>query len=118
MKMLHDYVLLDPLPEDKMIGSIAVPEDIDKTAPRKALVVAAGQGEWEKGKLHPMCCKRGDLVVYLPTNFTYVKEDDQEFILTKASEVLAILRAAPDETKPTYYLYNGDGTFRVADPQP
>jgi chaperonin GroES len=76
--------------EDKTESGIVLP-DTAKEKPQKATVMAAGPGKYAKGKLVPMPVKEGDLVVFAKYSGTEVKVEGEEYLVLRASDLLAIL---------------------------
>jgi chaperonin GroES len=78
--------------EDKTSGGILLP-DSAKEKPQQATVVAVGPGKRdEKGNLQAIdYLQAGDLVIYPKYSGTEVKINGEEFLILRASDVLAKL---------------------------
>ena len=77
--------------EDKTQSGIVLP-DTAQEKPQKATVVVAGPGKYDKGKLMPMPVKEGDLVVFAKYSGTEVKVEGGEYLVLRASDLLAVLQ--------------------------
>ena len=78
--------------EDKTQSGIVLP-DTAQEKPQKATVMAAGPGKYgDKGKLIPMPVKEGDLVVFAKYSGTEVKVEGEEYLMLRASDLLAVLQ--------------------------
>ena len=62
-----------------------------KEKPQFSEVVAVGPGATVDGKLVPMEVKVGQKVIYSKYAGTEVKLDDEEFVIVKQSDILAVL---------------------------
>jgi len=89
---LGDRILVKPSPgEEKTKSGIVLP-DSAKEKPQQGKVVAVGGGvKDEKGNKIPMEIKVGDEVLYSKYSGTEVKIDDEEHLIIKESDVLAIV---------------------------
>ncbi len=76
--------------EEKTAGGILLP-DSAKEKPQQAVVVSVGPGKRDdKGTLHPIdYLKEGDKVIYPKYSGTEVKVNGEEFLILRASDVLA-----------------------------
>lgn len=92
LKPLGDRVLIKREDaEEKTSGGIIIPET-SKEKPSKGTVVAVGDGARdEKGNLIPMNLKTGDKVFFSKWGGTEIKVDDEELIIMKESDILAII---------------------------
>ena len=92
LKPLGDRVLIKREDaEEKTSGGIIIPET-SKEKPSKGTVVAVGDGARdEKGNLIPMNLKAGDKVFFSKWGGTEIKVDDEELIIMKESDILAII---------------------------
>ena len=93
---LEDRVVLKLVEkEDKTQSGIVLP-DTAKEKPSKANVLAVGPGKYdENGKLIPMPVKVGDVVVFAKYAGTEVKADGEDYLIVRASDLLAVM----DESK-------------------
>ena len=70
-------------------GGIILPETA-KEKPQEGKVMAAGLGRrTDDGKLIPLDVKLGDTVIYSKYGGTEIKEDGQELLLLRESDILA-----------------------------
>lgn len=92
LKPLGDRVLIKREDaEEKTSGGIIIP-DTSKEKPSKGSVVAIGDGARdEKGNLIPMNLKVGDKVFFTKWGGTEIKVDDEELLIMKESDILAII---------------------------
>jgi len=90
IKPLDDRVLVEPLEaEETTPGGIVLP-DTAKEKPMKGKVVATGPGTLlETGERGDMPVKKGDEVIYGKYSGTEIKVKGKEYIIVRASELLA-----------------------------
>ena len=88
---LEDRVVVLPAEEgEAMRGGLYIP-DTAKEKPTQGEIIAVGPGRFEKGARVPVDVKVGDQVIYgkySGTNYTF---EGQEYVIIKASDVLAKL---------------------------
>jgi len=92
IRPLHDRVLLKRIEEKEVKkGGIIIP-DTAKEKPQQATVVAVGKGKiLEDGKVIPLDVKEGDTVLIGKYAGTEVKIDDEEYLIVREDEILAII---------------------------
>ena len=92
IKPLHDNILIQPVTEEeKTAGGIIVP-DTAKEKPMKGKVVALGPGKLDKdGQRMPLDVKNNDVVLYGKYSGTEFKMNDNEYLIMKEDDVLAVL---------------------------
>ncbi len=92
LKPLHDRVVLKRIEEEEVKkGGIIIP-DTAKEKPQKAEVIAVGEGKiLENGQKVPLTVKPGDIVLIGKYAGTEVKIDDEEFVIVREDEILAII---------------------------
>lgn len=92
LKPLGDRIVVKPVEEEERTkGGIVLP-DTAKEKPQEAEVVAVGPGARnEKGERVPMEVKVGDRVIYAKYSGTEFKQDDEEYLILRESDVLAIV---------------------------
>ena len=98
VQLLRDLVLIRAmsLELNKSAGGVIIPGDLDKMAPKRALVVATGPGTYnKKGEFVEAPCKAGDVILYMERDLIPVKLEGEDFYIVPASEVLLKLAAAP-----------------------
>ena len=72
---------------------IIIPETVNKEKPEQGKVVAIGDGRrGEAGNLVPMSVKIGDTVVFSKYNYDEVKHNNQEYVMVKEENILAVIR--------------------------
>ncbi len=92
IKPLADRVVVKPLEEMEVKkGSIIIP-DTAKERPMQGEVVEVGPGKTEDGKLIAMEVKVGDKVLYGKYSGTEIKINDEEYLIMREEDVLAIVK--------------------------
>ena len=89
---LGDRVVLKQLAAETTTKSGIVLPGSEKEKPQQAEVIAVGPGKVEDGKEIKMEVKKGDQVIYSKYAGTEVKLEDEEDIIVKQSDILAILK--------------------------
>jgi len=89
---LGDRILVRPLEaEEKTKGGIILP-DTAKEKPQEGRVVAVGKGKvLDDGKVQPLEVKPGDKILYGKYSGTEIKLEDEEHLIIKEEDVLAII---------------------------
>ena len=91
LQPLGDRVVVRPLEEaEEMRGGLYIP-DTAKEKPLQGEIVAAGPGRFEKGERVPMEVKVGQKVLYSKYAGTDVRVGDDELLIIKESDVLAVV---------------------------
>ena len=90
---LGDRVVLKQLVAEETTKSGIVLPGQNKEKPQQAEVVAVGPGGVVDGKEIKMEVKAGDQVIYSKYSGTEVKLDEEEFIVVRQSDILAIIEA-------------------------
>lgn len=88
---LGDKVVLKQLVAEETTKSGIVLPGQAKEKPQQAEVVAVGPGGIVDGKEVTMQVKAGDKVIYSKYAGTEVKLDDEEFIVVKQNDIVAIV---------------------------
>ena len=88
---LGDRVVLKQLAAEETTKSGIVLPGQSKEKPQQAEVVAVGPGGVVDGKEVKMEVKVGDNVIYSKYAGTEVKLDDEEFIVVKQNDILAVI---------------------------
>ena len=88
---LGDRVVLKQLVAEETTKSGIVLPGQSKEKPQQAEVVAVGPGGTVDGKEVKMEVKVGDNVIYSKYAGTEVKLDEEEFIIVKQNDILAIV---------------------------
>ena len=89
---LHDRVLLRRIEvKEEVKGGIIIP-DTAKEKPMEGEVISVGPGKtMEDGKRSPMDLKAGDRVLFGKYAGAEIKIDDQEYVIMREEEILAVL---------------------------
>ena len=91
MQPLGDRVVIRSLEETEQVrGGLYIP-DTAKEKPQQGEIVAVGPGRYEKGERVPMELKVGQKVLYGKYSGTEVRFDDEEYLIIKESDVLAVM---------------------------
>ncbi len=92
LRPLADRVVIKPRKaEEKTKGGIILPDTANKDKPLIGKVVAVGSGKLlEDGKRAPMEVKVGDEVVYSKYAGTEVKIDEEEYLIMREDDILAV----------------------------
>ena len=88
---LGDRVVLKQLIAEETTKSGIVLPGQNKEKPQQAEVVAVGPGGMVEGKEVAMQVKVGDQVIFSKYSGTEVKLDEEEFIIVKQSDILAVI---------------------------
>lgn len=90
LQPLGDRVVVKPTPKEEVTkGGIVLP-DTAKEKPQEGKVIAVGPGRLtDDGKRIAMDVKVGDIVIYAKYGGTEIKEDDEELIILRESDILA-----------------------------
>jgi len=93
IKPLGDRLLVKQLKaEDKSKGGIILP-DTAKEKPKEGKIEAVGPGKvLEDGKIQPLTVKTGDHILFSSYAGTEVKLDDEDYLIMKEEDVLAIIK--------------------------
>ncbi len=89
---LGDRVVLKQLVAEETTKSGIVLPGQSKEKPQQAEVIAVGPGGVVDGKEIKMEVKAGEQVIYSKYAGTDVKLDDEEFIIVKQSDILAVVK--------------------------
>ena len=89
---LHDRVLLKRIEEKEEVkGGIIIP-DTAKEKPMEGEVISVGPGKMmEDGQRSSMDVTAGDRVLFGKYAGTEIKLDDEEYIIMREEEILAVL---------------------------
>ena len=91
LKPLADRVVVKVFSEEeKTKGGIVLP-DTAKEKPQEGEVIAVGSGRrLDNGSVVPLEVKVGDRVIFAKYGATEVKIDDEEYLILRESDILAI----------------------------
>ena|SRR5205823_13572428 len=88
---LADRVVIRALEEtEQMRGGLYIP-DTAKEKPQQGEIIAVGPGRFEKDKRVPMEVKVGDKVLYGKYSGTEVTVDNEQYLILRESDVLAVI---------------------------
>jgi chaperonin GroES len=88
---LGDRVVVRPLEEaEEMRGGLYIP-DTAKEKPLQGEIMAVGPGRFEKSERVPMELEAGQKVLYSKYAGTDVRVGDDELLIIKESDVLAVI---------------------------
>jgi len=95
VRPLHDRILIRRIEEQETVkGGIIIP-DTAKEKPQEGEVIAVGTGKKEKdGKVTPLDVKVGDRILFGKYSGTEIRIDDEEYLIVREEEVLAVLEPA------------------------
>jgi chaperonin GroES len=90
---LGDRILVKPVDsEEKTRGGIILP-DTAQEKPSKGKVVAVGKGKLlDDGKVKELEVKTGDMVLYGRYGGTEIKYKDEDMLILRESDVLAVVK--------------------------
>jgi chaperonin GroES len=92
VRPLHDRVLVKRVEEKEVVkGGIIIP-DTAKEKPMEGEVIAVGNGKvMDDGKRAKMDVKAGDRILFGKYSGTEIKIDDQDYLIMREDEILAVL---------------------------
>jgi len=91
LKPLHDRVVVKPKIQQATPSGIVLPDTANER-PQEGTVVAAGPGRLlDSGKRVEMEIKSGDEVLFAKYAGTEVKLDDEEYLIMREGDLLAIV---------------------------
>ena len=92
VRPLHDRVLVKRIEEDEVVkGGIIIPVTA-KAKPMEGEVIAVGSGKvMDDGKRAAMDVKTGDRILFGKYSGTEIKIDEQDYIIMREDEILAVL---------------------------
>ena len=93
---LGDRVVIKQLVAEETTKSGIVIPGQNKEKPQQAEVIAVGPGGMVEGKEIKMEVKVGDKVIYSKYSGTEVKLDDEEVIIVRQSDILAIIQQSDE----------------------
>jgi len=92
VRPLHDRVLVKRVEDKEVVkGGIIIP-DTAKEKPMEGEVIAVGSGKvMDDGKRAAMDVKAGDRILFGKYSGTEIKVDDQDYLIMREDEILAVL---------------------------
>ena len=91
LKPLGDRVVIKVKEEEETTASGIVLPSTAKEKPQEAEVIAVGSGEVVDGKKVELEVKAGDTVIYSKYSGTEVKISEEEYLIVRQSDILAIV---------------------------
>ncbi len=92
VKPLADRVVVEPLEEDIQERRGIIIPDTAKEKPQQGKVMAVGPGALaDDGSRKPMEVKSGDRILYGKWTGSEVSIDDQDYLIMRESDILAII---------------------------
>lgn len=91
LKPLADRVVVRPLEREEKTASGIVLPDTAKEKPQEGEIIAVGEGRYEDGKRVALDVKVGDKVIYSKYAGTEVKVGNEELLILRESDVLAVI---------------------------
>lgn len=89
-KPLGDRVVIKPIVREEVTKGGLVLPDTAKEKPQEGEVIAVGPGRMgDDGKYLPMEVKKGDRVLYAKYAGSEVKENNEEYLILRESDILA-----------------------------
>jgi len=100
IKPLHENILVQRLEEaSKTKGGIYIP-DSAKEKPAEGKIVAVGSGRVdEKGNVRPLDVKVGNKVLFNKYAGTEVRVEDEDYLIMREEDVLAIIDSGSKSKK-------------------
>lgn len=92
LRPLHDRIIVERIEEDAKTASGIIIPDSAKEKPQRGKVVAVGKGKiQEDGKVRPIDIKAGDTILFGKYAGTEVKIDNNERLIMREDDVLAVI---------------------------
>ena len=100
LRPLHDRIIVQRLEEgEQHIGGIIIP-DTAKEKPQQGKVIAAGNGKTkDDGRRVPLDVKGGDRILFGKYAGQEIKLGDEEYLIVKEDEVLAVIEGKTQKKK-------------------
>jgi len=93
LKPLYDNIIVKQLKEEEITKSgIVLPDTISKDKPQQGEIIAVGPGKKDNnGNIIKMSVKIGDKVLFSRYSPNEVKIENEEYLVMKEGDVLAII---------------------------
>ena len=100
VRPLHDRIIVQRLEEgEQKVGGIIIP-DTAKEKPQQGKVIAAGNGKVkDDGKRTALDVEAGDLILFGKYSGQEIKLDEEDYIIMREDEVLAVIDEAGKKAK-------------------
>lgn len=94
IRPLSDHLVVKPITAEKTVAGIVLP-DTAKDQLQRAEVLAVGSGRLlDSGSRAPLEVKPGDVVLFQGAFGNKVRVNDQEYLLIRESDIVAVLATA------------------------
>jgi len=95
VRPLHDRILIKRIEEKEAAKAGIIIPDTAREKPMEGEAVAVGPGkQGEGGKREAMDVKAGDRILFGKYAGTEIKIDDQDYVIMREEEILAVLQKA------------------------
>jgi chaperonin GroES len=92
IKPLRDHIVVQAQPQETMtLSGIVLPSTASKEKPQTGTVMAVGPGKMVDGSIVPLSVKVGDVVLFSKYSPTEVKVKDEDYLILREEDVLAVL---------------------------
>src|SRR5438067_8573160 len=91
IRPLGDRVVVKAVERETQTSTGIYLPDTAKEKPQEAIVLAVGPGKYEDGTRIPLEVKEGDRVLFSKYAGTEVKQGNEELMILRESDILAIL---------------------------
>lgn len=91
IRPLNDNVLIRRAEEERTSAGGIILTDKDKEKPMQGEVIAVGNGKKKDGKIIPLDVKVSDKVLFGKYSGTEVKINDEELLMMKENDIMAII---------------------------
>jgi len=92
VRPLADNILVELKKEEKMTESgIVLPDTAGGDKPQEGLVISAGPGKFDDGKLIKPEVKKGDKVIFAKYSGTEITIDNKDHLILKSDDILAVI---------------------------
>ncbi len=90
LEPLGDGVLIKPTEKEEVTASGLVLPDTAREKPQEGEVITVGPGRLDDdGNRVAMEVKKGDMVMYRKYSGTELKEDDEDYLIVRESDIVA-----------------------------
>lgn len=91
LRPLGDRVIIKVVEQEQKTASGIVLPDSAKEKPQQGEIIAVGNGRIEDGKRVELDVKAGDQVIYSKYAGTEVKHMNEEYLILRESDILAVI---------------------------
>jgi chaperonin GroES len=94
IRPLGDRILVQAAPREEMTSSGLYLPDTTQEKPQEAIVIAVGPGKLlDNGQRVAIDLKAGDRVLFAKYSGTEIKQNAEEYLILRESDVLAVVQA-------------------------